>query len=66
MCSTDLQVAAVDLVDDFQVTGQQMSKQVNRPALQSLRKDRVIGVGTGADTDVPGLKSSRRKHTVMY
>lgn len=65
MCSTNLQVAAVDLIDYFQVTGQQMSKQVNWPALQSLRKDSVIGVGTGADTDVPGLNTSRGKYINM-
>lgn len=43
-----------------------MSKQVNWPALQSLREDSVIGVGTGADTDVPGLNDSGRRHINMY
>ncbi len=62
MCSTDLQVAAVDLIDNFQVARQQMSKQVDGPALQSFRKDSVVGVGTGAHTDVPGLHTRKRKY----
>lgn len=61
MFITNLQVATVDLVDYFQVPWQQTSKQVNWPALQSFRKDRVVGVGTGAHTDVPGLSISRRR-----
>ena len=61
MCNTNLQVAAVDLIDNFQVTGQQMSKQVDGPTLQSFRKDGVVGVGTGVHTDVPGLNTGKRK-----
>lgn len=61
VCSTNLQVASVDLKDDFQVTGQQMGKQVYWPALQSFRKDCVVGVGTGPNTYVPGLNISHRK-----
>ena len=60
MCRTNLQVATVDLIDNFQVTWQQMSKQVDRPALQSFRKNSVIGVGTGFHTDIPGLNTSKR------
>lgn len=60
MCRTNLQVAAVDLIDYFQMTGQQMSKQFDWPALQSFRENRVIGVGTGSHTDVPGLTISSR------
>ena len=62
MCSTDLQVATVDLIDNFQMTGQQMSKQLDWPALQSFRKDGVVGVGTGAHADVPGLNTSKTKN----
>lgn len=62
MCCTNLQVATVDLIDNFQVTGQQMSKQVDWPALQSFRKDCVIGVGTCMHTDVPGLNKSKKKN----
>lgn len=67
--NTNLQVAAVDLIDNFQVTGQQMSKQVDWPALQSLGKDCVVGVGAGANTDVPGLDTSekyRHKSSVNF
>ena len=59
MCSTDLQVAAVDLIDYLQVTGQKMGKQVDRPALKSFGKDCVIGVGTGAHAHIPGLNINR-------
>lgn len=59
MCNVYLQMAAVDLKDDFQVTRQQMSKQVDWPSLQSFRKDSVIGVGTCAHTNVPGLDTSK-------
>lgn len=62
MCSTDLQVATVDLIDNFKVARQQMSEQVDWPALQSFGEDSVIGVGTGAYADVPGLNASRRKY----
>ena len=65
MCSTDLQVATVDLIDNFKVARQQMSEQVDWPALQSFRKDGVIGVGTGAYADVPGLNTSRGKYACM-
>lgn len=54
-----LQVPPVDLVDDVQVTGQQVFEEVDGPALQGLRQDGVIGVGTGADHDVPGLDAGR-------
>lgn len=37
VCSTDLQVAPVDLIDDFQVTRQEAGEQVDGPALQSFR-----------------------------
>lgn len=65
MWRTDLQVAPVDLVDNFQVTGQQMSKQLDWPALQSFREDCVIGVSAGAHTDVPGLHNNKEKHDIM-
>lgn len=66
MWSTDLQVATVDLIDDLQVTRQQLGKQVDWPALQSFRKDGVIGVGTRAHTDVPGLNTSERDNMNHY
>lgn len=58
-------MATIDLVDDFQVPRKQMSEQVDRPSLQSFRKDGVVGVGTSANTDVPGLDTSRLKHESM-
>lgn len=57
MSCTHLQMATVDFIDNFQVPGQQMSKQVHRPAFQSFRKDCVISVSTCTHTDVPGLYS---------
>lgn len=66
MCCTHLQVATVDLIHNFKVTRQQMSKEVNWPALQSFRKNGVIGVGTGAHTNVPGLNTSRRQYAHVY
>lgn len=45
----------VDLVDDVQVTRQQVLEEVDGPALQGFRQDSVIGVGTGMNHNVPGL-----------
>lgn len=59
MCSIDLQMATVDLIDDFQVARQQMVKQVDWPSLQSFRKHGVVGVGAGAHADIPGLDTSK-------
>lgn len=58
--SAYVQVDLVDLVDDLQVSGQELLQQVYRPALQSLRQDCVVGVGKGASGEVPGL---RRRET---
>lgn len=49
----------VDLIDDVEMTRQQVFEEVNGPALQGLRQDGVIGVGTGANHDVPGLDAER-------
>lgn len=54
-----LQVPPVDLVDDLQVTRQQVLEEVDGPALQGFRQDGVVGVGTGTDHDVPGLDTER-------
>lgn len=53
--SPHLHVPPVDLIDDLQVSGQQVLKQVDGPALQRLRQDGVVGVGTRTDHDVPSL-----------
>ena len=47
--------APIDLVDDLQVPRNQHLEQLDWPALQSLRKQRVIGVRQRAQGDVPGL-----------
>ena len=46
----------VDLVDDLQVARQQLLKQVDGPALQGLRQDGVVGVGTGLTRHLPSLE----------
>lgn len=51
-----IQVSLVDLVDDLQVSGQQLLQQLHRPALQSLGQNRVVGVGKGPAGQVPGLQ----------
>lgn len=58
----------VNLVDDVQVTRQQVFEEVDRPALQGLRQDGVIGVGTGTDHDVPGLdkQDKTRKRAFLH
>ena len=47
--------ARIDLVDDLQVSRQHAAEQVQRPALQRLGQQRVVGVGEGARGDRPGL-----------
>ena len=50
-----VQVTTVDLVDDLQVARDQYLEQLDRPALQRLGKQRVIGVGQCANGKSPGL-----------
>ncbi|MNM92764.1 hypothetical protein D3C81_1051080 [compost metagenome] len=50
-----VQEARVDLVDDFQVARQDALEQRQRPLLQRLRQQGVVGVGEGAAGDVPGF-----------
>lgn len=54
-----LQVPPVDLIDDLQVTRQQVLEEVDGPALQGFRQDGVVGVGTGTNHNVPGLDTER-------
>lgn len=58
--STHIQVDLVDLVDDLQVSGQEVLQQLHRPALQSLREDCVVGVGERSPGEVPGLQRGGR------
>ena len=46
--------AAVDLVDDFQVPRQELGKHGQRPRLQCLGQQRVVGIGHRRDRDPPG------------
>lgn len=50
-----VQVSLVDLVDDEKMSRQQLLEQEDRPALQRLRENRVVGVGAGLTGDVPRL-----------
>lgn len=54
-----VQVSPVDLVDDEQMARQQPLEHLDRPALQGLRQNRVVGVGAGPARDVPGLDGQR-------
>lgn len=54
-----LQVPPVDLIDDLQVSWQQILEEVDGPALQSFRQDCVVCVGTGTNHNVPGLHTER-------
>ena len=51
-------MAPVDLVDDVEVARQQVLEQVDGPALQGFGQDRVVGVGTRAHHNVPGLDTA--------
>lgn len=53
---TYIEVGLVDLVDDLQVSGQEVLQQLHRPALQRLGEDGVVGVSEGAPGEVPGLQ----------
>lgn len=55
-----LQVPPVDLVNDVEVSRQQVLEEVHGPALQCLRQHGVVGVGTGSDHNVPGLDTEAR------
>ena len=45
--------AAVDLLHDLVNTGEKLGEQVNRPFLQGLGHDGVVGVSAGLGGDVP-------------
>ncbi len=60
----------VDLIDDVQVSRQQILEEVHGPALQGFRQDGVVGVGTRMNNDVPGLDTETQRgqisDTVTY
>ncbi len=47
------QETAVDFVNNLQQSRQQMTEQPDRPSLESLRQQRMIGVGHAAGGDLP-------------
>jgi hypothetical protein len=49
-----LQEAAVDLIDQLQVPGQQRTKQRQAPFLQGFGQQGVVGVGKRFGGDAPG------------
>ncbi len=50
-----IEKAAIDLVDDLDVAGQQGTEQRQGPALEGLGQQGVVGVAEGVGGDVPGL-----------
>ena len=51
----ELEMLRVDAVDDLQIPRQQPLEQLDRPRLQRLREQRVVGVGQRVDRDLPRL-----------
>ena len=48
-----VKVAAVDLIDDFKMARQQGAEEAQRPLLQSLRHQGVVGIGHGMRGYIP-------------
>jgi hypothetical protein len=46
--------AAVDLLDDLQMPGQDGAEQVQRPGFQRFRQQGVVGVGEALPGELPG------------
>ena len=57
-----LEEPGVDLVDQLEVPGQEQLEEFDRPLLERLGQERVVGVGQGADRQVPGLVPVRDEH----
>lgn len=55
-----VQVSLVDLVDDQEMSRQQLLEQEHGPALQRLWENRVVGVGARVTGDVPRLNTNTR------
>ncbi len=49
------QMRDIDAVDDFQMARQQPFEQLDRPGLERLRQQRVVGIGQRRHRDLPGL-----------
>merc|ERR1712127_1133390 len=50
-----LNVEVIDVVDQLQMSWQQSSNELDGPLLESLRQDRMVGVGEGMVANVPCL-----------
>ena len=57
-----LEVLGIDAIDDLQMARQHALEQVDRPGLQRLRQQRVVGVGERADGDLPGVAPRQAMH----
>lgn len=55
-----VQVSLVDLVDDQEMSRQQLLEQEHGPPLQRLWENRVVGVGARLTGDVPRLNTNTR------
>src|SRR6516164_2515200 len=51
--SNFIEKASVDFVDDLQMTGKELTNQIDGPFLKCLRKERVVGVGKRVAGNVP-------------
>ncbi len=49
----DGQMLDIDAIDDVEMARQQPFEQLNRPGLERLRQQRVVGVGQGGHGDLP-------------
>ena len=50
-----IQEAAVDLIDDLEVSGKHHFKEADRPLFQGLGQQRMVGVGQRPRGQIPGL-----------
>lgn len=53
---TYVQELGIDLVDDLQMTRQQVAQHANRPAFQSFWQHGMVRVGESSDADVVRLR----------
>ena len=58
-CSNAIEQAAVDLVNDFELTREHMFKPFHRPFLQCFGQQRVVRISEGPHCDIPRLVPSQ-------
>ena len=61
-----LHVVVIDQVDDFQVPGQEFAQHVDRPPLQGLGQNGVIGVSARLLGQLPCLQSKHKPCLVLF